>query len=58
MLQRFYKDTKGGAKGIIWTIGLVVVIVAVCLFLLIFAPDLTYAIFMRVIDFVLGSFGI
>ena len=58
MLQDFIKNQEGGVKGTVWTIGLVIVIVAVCLYLLIFAPDLTYAVFMRVVDFVLGNFGI
>lgn len=57
-VKSFIASEKGGVKGAAWTIGLVVVIVIVVLMLFIVAPDLVFTIFYRLVDFVLGNYGI
>ncbi len=57
-LRTFISEEKGGVKGAVWTIGLVVLIVFIVLALFIIAPDFVYAVIYRLADFVFCNYGI
>ncbi len=58
MLHNFMASEEGGVKGAVWTIGLIVLIVIIVLFLFILGPDIVYVVIMRLLNFALNAFGI
>lgn len=57
-MQKFFNDTQGGIKRAVWTMGFIVIIIAIILYLFIISPDLVYTVIMRLLDFVLINLGI